>query len=281
MNQEDRTALLDWYRALGVDAILDERPRDWFASPAETELMEITGMERSPAVAPQPRVAPKPLATTETKPATRPVTPQRLVPPQEAEMAARELARKAASLTELEALAASFDGCGLKATASKLCFARGRHDAALMMIGEAPGRDEDMRGVPFVGRAGQLLDRMIAAIGLAPDDAYITNLVFWRPPGNRTPTPQEVQSCQPFVERQIELVRPKVLVFLGAAAAKQLTGASDGIMKLRGRWLGYGEGRTRAIATLHPAYLLRNPLAKRLAWRDLLKIRAALDGEAD
>lgn len=266
---------------MGVDAILDERPRDWFAPLVEAAPVEIAGIARSAPVAAQPRATPKQQPMAEPKPAPRPVTPQRIVPPDEAEMAARELARQAASLTELEALAGRFDGCGLKATASKLCFARGRHDAALMMIGEAPGRDEDMRGVPFVGRAGQLLDRMIAAIGLAPDDAYITNLVFWRPPGNRTPTPQEVQACQPFVERQIELVRPKVLVFLGAAAAKQLTGESDGIMKLRGRWLGYGDGRTRAIATLHPAYLLRNPLAKRLAWRDLLKICAALDENTD
>jgi DNA polymerase len=122
---------------------------------------------------------------------------------------------------------------------------------------------------------------MLAAIGLAPDDAYITNLVFWRPPANRTPTPQEVQACEPFVERQIELVAPEILVFLGAAAAKQLTGATDGILKLRGRWLTHAATGTKAIATLHPAYLLRNPVAKRLAWRDLLMIRAALDGEAD
>ena len=147
-----------------------------------------------------------------------------------------------------------------------------------MLIGEAPGKDEDAKGQPFVGRAGQLLDRMLASISLTEADVYITNLVFWRPPGNRTPTPEEVHVCQPFVERQIELLAPKLLIFLGNAAAKQLTGATDGIMKLRGKWLDYHG--IQAMATLHPAYLLRNPIAKRLAWRDLLSIREALDGNS-
>ena len=190
-------------------------------------------------------------------------------------MSARELARSAASLDELRALLENFEGCGLKKTASRLCLSRGSQNARLMLIGEAPGKDEDIQGEPFVGRAGQLLDRMLAAINLTEADVYITNLVFWRPPGNRTPSPEEVQVCQPFVERQIELLNPKILVFLGNAAAKQLTGATEGIMKLRGKWLNYSG--VRAMATLHPAYLLRNPIAKRLAWRDLLAIRDALD----
>jgi DNA polymerase len=169
----------------------------------------------------------------------------------------------------------NFEGCGLKKTASRLCLSRGSQNAKLMLIGEAPGKDEDIQGEPFVGRAGQLLDRMLAAVNLTEADVYITNLVFWRPLGNRTPSPEEVQVCQPFVERQIELLSPKVLVFLGNAAAKQLTGATEGIMKLRGKWLNYSG--VRAMATLHPAYLLRTPIAKRLAWRDLLAIRDALD----
>jgi uracil-DNA glycosylase len=149
-----------------------------------------------------------------------------------------------------------------------------------MLVGEAPGKEEDLTGVPFVGRAGKLLDRMLAAIELTEADFYLTNLVFWRPPGNRTPSPEEVQVCLPFVERQIELLAPDILVFLGNAAAKQLIGATEGIMKLRGKWLSYelpGAPPVRAIATLHPAYLLRNPIAKRLAWRDLILIREALD----
>ena len=154
-------------------------------------------------------------------------------------MAARELARSAADLAQLRALLETFEGCGLKKTATRLCLSRGSPQARIMLIGEAPGKDEDAKGLPFVGRAGQLLDRMLGAIGLGEADVYITNLVFWRPPGNRTPSPEEVQVCQPFVERQIELLAPELLVFLGNAAAKQLTGATEGIMKLRGKWLSY------------------------------------------
>ena len=201
------------------------------------------------------------------------------VKPDEAAMDARERARSAADLEELEKLLADFDGCPLKATAKNLCFSRGSPQAQVMLIGEAPGRDEDIQGKPFVGRAGQLLDKMLAAINLGEDDVYITNIVYWRPPGNRTPTPQEVQACQPFLERQIELIDPKVLIFLGGAAAKQMLNTSDGIMRLRGKWREFkaGTAEPRAIATLHPAYLLRNPVAKRLAWRDLLEVQAVLE----
>jgi DNA polymerase len=147
-----------------------------------------------------------------------------------------------------------------------------------MMIGEAPGRDEDLQGKPFVGRAGQLLDRMLAAIGLSESQVYITNTVYWRPPGNRTPTPEEIEACAPFLARQIELLSPSVLVLLGGAAAKTILGVSEGIMRLRGKWLSYAcAGRDLpTLATLHPAYLLRNPEQKRLAWRDLLTLQAAL-----
>ena len=195
-------------------------------------------------------------------------------------MAARDLARTAPDLAALEAALATFDGCPLKKTAKNLCFARGDHQARLMLIGEAPGRDEDLEGAPFVGRAGQLLDKMLAAIGLARDDAYITNVVYWRPPGNRTPTPQEVQACHPFLQRQIELVAPEILMLLGGAAAKQVLGTDQGIVKLRGKWREYEAGgrAIRTLATLHPAFLLRNPAAKRMAWRDLLTVKAALTG---
>ncbi len=148
-----------------------------------------------------------------------------------------------------------------------------------MMIGEAPGRDEDLQGKPFVGRAGQLLDRMLAAIGLGEAEVYITNTVYWRPPGNRTPTPEEIEACAPFLARQIELLSPKALVLLGGAAAKTILGTSEGIMRLRGKWLTYtcAIGEVPVLATLHPAYLLRNPAAKRYAWRDLLMLKAAID----
>jgi DNA polymerase len=147
-----------------------------------------------------------------------------------------------------------------------------------MLIGEAPGRDEDLAGQPFVGRAGQLLDKMLAAIGLNDQHAHITNIVYWRPPGNRTPTPQEAQVCRPFLERQIELAEPELLVLLGGAAAKHVLDVAEGIMRIRGKFrdLDIGGRRMRAIATLHPAYLLRTPVAKRLAWRDFLAVKAAL-----
>jgi DNA polymerase len=151
-----------------------------------------------------------------------------------------------------------------------------------MLVGEAPGRDEDIEGLPFVGRSGQLLNRMLAAIGLDRTSVYIANVVPWRPPGNRTPTPQETSICRPFIERQIELADPDFLICLGGAAAKELMGTAEGILRLRGQWRDYDTGtRTiRAMATLHPAYLLRQPLQKRLVWRDLLTLKAALDASA-
>lgn len=196
-------------------------------------------------------------------------------------MAARTAATSAKSLEALKDLLDGFDGCGLKATAKNLCFYRGSPTARLMIIGEAPGRDEDIEGRPFVGMAGQLLDRMLAAIGLTEADVHITNIVYWRPPGNRTPTPQEAQVCRPFLERQIELVGPELVLTLGGPATKAMLDVADGIMKVRGKWrqaeLG-GKAR-RVMPTLHPAFLLRTPLAKRQAWRDLLAVKAALSGE--
>ena len=193
-------------------------------------------------------------------------------------MAAREAARRAKSLAELEDALKRFEGCGLKATAKNLCFYRGNPQGRLMIIGEAPGREEDLEGRPFVGRAGQLLDRMLAAIGLGEGDVHITNVVYWRPPGNRTPTLEEVEVCRPFLERQIELVAPQVVMTLGGPAAKAILGATDGILRVRGKWgrVEAGEHTFRVMPTLHPAYLLRTPAAKRHAWRDLLAVKLAL-----
>jgi DNA polymerase len=194
-------------------------------------------------------------------------------------MAARAAARSAQSLDELHATLVDFDGCSLKVTARNLCFYRGAKRARLVLIGEAPGRDEDIEGKPFVGRAGQLLDKMLAAIQVLQDQVHITNIVYWRPPGNRTPTPQEAQVCRPFLERQIELVNPEFIVLLGGAAAKHIFDVNEGIMRIRGKWrdVQIGGRRARAMATLHPAYLLRSPAAKRLAWRDLLEIKRAIN----
>ena len=195
-------------------------------------------------------------------------------------MAAREAARTAPDLATLEAALKGFDGCGLKATAKSLCFYRGSAAARLMIVGEAPGSDEDRAGKPFVGRSGQLLDKMLAAIGLAEADVHITNTVYWRPPGNRTPTPQETLVCRPFLDRQIELVGPDVILTLGGPATAAILGVSDGILKVRGKWreVTAGGASVRVMPSLHPAYLLRTPAAKRQAWRDLLAIKVALAG---
>jgi DNA polymerase len=271
LSAQDASILLGWYKAMGVDEVIAPAPQDWHADvPASPAVLKPSDGPAPPSVNPPPaaRRAPLPMPPR-AAPQTQGASPTVDL------MAARELARSASSLMELRALLETFEGCALKKTASRLCLCRGSLQARVMLIGEAPGKDEDAKGQPFVGRAGQLLDRMLAAIGLTEADVYITNLVFWRPPGNRTPSPEEVQVCQPFVERQIELLAPQILIFLGNAAAKQLTGATEGIMKLRGKWLTYSG--IRAMATLHPAYLLRNPIAKRLAWRDLLSIREALE----
>jgi DNA polymerase len=193
---------------------------------------------------------------------------------------ARSLARAATDLKALEAAVRGFEGCALKATATHTVFADGNPEAPLMFVGEAPGGDEDRLGRPFVGPSGRLLDRMLAAVGWDRRSAYITNILFWRPPGNRPPTAAEIQLCLPFVERHIELVRPKIIVLLGGSAAKTLLGVSEGIVRLRGRWFNYRPDPQAAeiplIPTYHPAYLLRSPGQKRDAWRDFLAIKIKL-----
>jgi DNA polymerase len=194
-------------------------------------------------------------------------------------MAAREAARSAASLEALRDILERFEGCALKATASRLAFADGNPQSRLMLVGEAPGYEEDKQGLPFVGKSGQLLDLMLKSIGLDRSTVYIANVVPWRPPGNRTPTPVETQICLPFIQRQIELADPDILVTVGQPSTAALL-AVQGIMKNRGRWFAYHTGKReiRAMPMLHPAYLLRSPIAKRLAWRDMLAIKAGLEG---
>jgi DNA polymerase len=193
-------------------------------------------------------------------------------------MAAREAAKSAGSLEELRGLLEPFEGCALRTTATQLVFADGNPQARVMFVGEAPGRDEDIAGLPFVGRSGKLLDLMLAAIGLDRTKAYIANVVPWRPPGNRTPTPQETAICLPFIRRQIELANPDILVCLGQPATQTLLATREGITKTRGRWFKYDTGsrEIRALATYHPAFLLRSPLQKRFAWRDFLALKKAL-----
>jgi len=251
-------ALFDWYQAMGVDEALGEAPVNCFAERPASAIVHAPASSKIEAPS-QRRITPK-TASSST---------------------ARGIGAEVSTLAELEALVANFDGCSLKRTAKSLCFARGSASAHVMLIGEAPGRDEDLQGKPFVGRAGQLLDRMLASIGLSEEHVYITNTVYWRPPGNRTPTPEEIEACAPFLARQIELLSPSVLVLLGGAAAKTILNSNEGIMRLRGKWLSYScSGHDLpTLATLHPAFLLRKPEQKRFAWRDLLMLKAALDSE--
>lgn len=287
--QDDRTtmlALLDWFRAMGADVALDDAPNNWLArhdrapgsdfhwpeSDDDRVPEEPAGIARESLASPSQLKSPPPAVSI---PAARPQTP---LAASEAENSARKIAERATTLAELEQALRAFDGCALKATASSLCFYRGSANAPLMLIGEAPGREEDISGKPFVGRAGLLLDKMLAAIGLGEGDVHITNVVYWRPPGNRTPTLQETLVCKPFLERQIELVAPRIILALGGAAAKEVLGEAQGIMRLRGKWreITVGKHTAAAMAILHPAYLLRTPAAKQMAWLDLLHVKARL-----
>ena len=264
-SRDEALAQLAWQLEAGIDEALEETPvvRYGAADPLRRDQRQ---ERRDPSPPPAtPRQAPDLLAADDAR------------------ASASALARSAPDLGSLRTILQDFDGCALKATAMNLCLADGNPEARVMIIGEAPGADEDRQGKPFVGRAGQLLDKMIGAIGLTREQVYITNLLFWRPPGNRTPTPAETSACLPFVERQIELVAPKVLVFAGGAAAKTLLRTTTGIMRLRGHWARYEheglEQTIPALPTLHPAYLLRRPADKRLAWRDLLTLKSFLDGK--
>jgi uracil-DNA glycosylase len=256
--------LLAFYLEAGVDCALTEAPVNRLSDPdiipgrGETALPE--PVRPIPAAIPAVRSEPAPA-------------------PEVAIQSAREAARIAPTLEALRALLEKFDGCALKSTATRLVFADGNPQARVMFVGEAPGREEDIEGLPFVGRSGKLLDRMIAAIGLDRTSAYIANVIPWRPPGNRTPTPQETQICLPFIQRQIELVNPDVLVTLGNPSTQTLLSTREGIMKSRGKWFDYDTGTRviRAVATFHPAYLLRSPSYKRMAWQDLRAIAKALD----
>ena len=271
MNADDREAalaLLRWFVEMGADEAIDDEARSRLA----------------PA---RPLPNPHPLAGEGRVGAPPPARPIVAAPPAladslgEGAQSARRLVSGADSVEALAALVAGFDGCPLKRTATNTVFVDGNPAAPVMIIGEAPGADEDRIGRPFVGRAGQLLDRMLAAIGLDRSGVLITNVIYWRPPGNRTPTAAEIASCLPFVFRLIALVRPKVLVLSGGTAAGALLAQSQGITRLRGRWFDLAvPGLDQPVPTLpmfHPSFLLRTPERKREAWRDLLSLRARLD----
>jgi len=277
-SQSARDALDAFLHACGVTVPVMEAPQDRFAEAAPVTPSSAPPFreDRGPRARREPRPSPPP----ESVPA-----PVGDVAPADADAvhAAREVARSATSLTVLRQALAAFDGVPLKATALSTCHGEGPEGAPVMFVGEAPGREEDEAGRPFVGRSGRLLERMLAAIGFSRDEVFISNVIPWRPPGNRTPGPIETATCEVFVRREIELVAPKILVPLGGAAAKTLLRTDAGIMRQRGRWERFVPGEAAggaaidAMATLHPAYLLRQPAEKAKAWRDLLAIRRRLE----
>jgi uracil-DNA glycosylase family 4 len=259
--------VLRFYAENGVDIALDEIAPNRLAEPAA--IIEAPKREE-----------PKPFGASAAG-ARIPAAPRNVAPPATPEIAIRDAAQLAANaktLDELRAAIESFEGCALKATAMRTVFADGNPQARVMFVGEGPGADEDREGLPFVGRSGKLLDRMIAAIGLDRTSAYIANIIPWRPPGNRTPTPQESAICLPFIRKQIELADPDILVCLGGPSATTLLELKEGITRTRGRWFEFdtGKRKIKAIALFHPAYLLRSPAHKKLAWQDMLAIRRAL-----
>lgn len=258
--------ILRWHVAVGADEAIGETAVDRFATSAKAAASAPAVSKHPPAVAaPEPRrVAPHPAVAPAAKSGT-----------------SAHQAAEAADLAALRAAIEAFDGLPLKAAATSTVFGDGNPEANVMCIGEAPGQEEDRQGLPFVGVSGKLLDRMLASIGLDRQNAYITNILPWRPPANRKPTPDEVAVCLPFVSRHIELVDPQLLILFGGAAASALLARGEGINRLRGRWFEYSSpGLPRpipAIATFHPAYLLRTPEAKREAWRDLLMVKKRLE----
>jgi len=273
-------AALQWQIDVGADEAIADQPVDRFAVAAQKKKAAADAAAAPPA--PGDNGNPRPPQTM-AQPA---IQSAKLATQDAVAASARAMAESAADLAALREALAAFDGCSLKTTATNLVFGAGRVPADVMLIGEAPGRDEDRVGVPFVGASGQLLDVMLGYVGLSREEnVYITNILPWRPPGNRQPTDAEIAACLPFLARHIALVAPRILVFLGGTAAKTLLGRSEGITRLRGQWYEYtsptlesaGIAPIPAMATLHPAYLLRQPAQKRAAWKDLLSVRQRLD----
>lgn len=270
--------LLEWYLLAGVDETIGEVAIDRYARSHAKAAAAAAPLHPPPTTIVATRVA-MPSPTSTLAPIVLQGVPSIPANPDAVQQAVN-LVRDATSLEEVRALLADFDGCPLRKTATNLVFGDGNPRARVVLIGEGPGAEEDRKGLPFVGMSGRLLDRMLASIGLDRTKVFISNTVFWRPPGNRTPTSSEVAVCLPFVERIIELISPEILVTLGGPAASALLGQKQGISRLRGQWFTFQTARLShpiaATATFHPAYLLRSPTQKRLAWRDLLLIKHRL-----
>lgn len=286
-------AALNWLVDAGCTSLVGDSPASWLVQtplpePKETPRVPAEHLSSAGSYVPAGQPDLRQFAPRETLPERMPqrtpvsprteartsMAPASISVSEAAEKAAR-LAAGAKTLEDLIAAIENFDGCPVKATANRTVIFDGNPESRVMLIGEAPGAEEDRQGKPFVGAAGHLLDRMLAAIGLDRDHAYISNVFFWRPPGNRTPTPQEIAMCQPFVRRHVELVRPKAILALGGVSAKALFETETGITRLRGQWkdVAFGEVNVPVLASFHPAYLLRQPAQKRLSWEDLLAFK--------
>ena len=276
--RQQLAALLDWYVAMGIDEAIGETPHDSFAPPQPRAASVTAIAAPSPAAQPTPAVTRAPMAA----PMVGPMVARPIVPASNEIAGARKLAAAATTLAELEAAVANFEGCALRKTATHTVFADGTPQAPVMVIGEAPGADEDRLGKPFVGRSGQLLDRMLGAIGLdRQSNVYITNIVFWRPPGNRKPTEAEIALCLPFVWRLIALSAPRVVLLSGGTATSAMLGRAEGITKLRGKWFDLQvpglNSPVPALTTYHPSFLLRTPARKNETWRDFLELQSKLN----
>jgi DNA polymerase len=275
LTRDEAAALLAFYVEAGVSDALCAEVQNRYQSAASETARPDSGQPPRPSE--EPRRAP---AMREAAPAPFRAQAPATIPLEESQAAetAREIAARCRTLDELREALAVFEGCALRNTAKHLVFADGNPKARVMLVGEAPGKDEDIQGLPFVGVSGKLLDRMLASIGLDRTSVYIANTLPWRPPGNRPPTAIEQAICMPFIERQIELSSAEILVLVGGVSAKLMLATDTGIMRLRGKWSSY-RTETRelpALPILHPAYLLRQPAQKRLAWRDLLSLKARI-----
>jgi uracil-DNA glycosylase len=260
--------LLKWYSEVGADEAVGECADFFTASPIEQKAVVNSRPVMPISQAPSAIVQPSPNA-------------EPLMDPKTAASQTKLLADNASTLKELEMAVRNFNGLAIKKTATNTVFSDGNPEAEIMLIGEAPGASEDMQGIPFCGKSGQLLDTMLASIGLNRTNSYISNVLFWRPPGNRRPTDEELEICRPFVERHIALIRPKLLIMVGGTSTSVLIDKSTGITKLRQRshlyTNSYMDETVPAFALFHPSYLLRQPLHKKLAWEDLQKIKHHLN----
>ncbi len=273
---------LNWQIEAGVDECIGDTPVDRFAETAARLADRQSQSETALKSTAKPtQMSPRSRTPEGVAKQAMPAPPSgQYSAPERAVQSAVAAAGAANSIAELKTAVENFEDCALKNTAMNTVFADGNPEAKIMFIGEAPGADEDRQGLPFVGASGKLLDRMLASIELDRSSYYITNIVFWRPPGNRNPTTGEIAACLPFVERHIELVDPEILVFLGGPASKTLLGRQEGITKMRGQWFDYATPKlprpAQAMPFYHPAYLLRSPAHKREAWRDILEIKQKL-----